>query len=132
MRAHANAQQPPSARSPWRAASLHLARVHAHPAACPLPRRAVILTTNSWVGGKNVFLGALYLATGGVCLLIALFFFAGYNLGEPRPLPPKVRLRRALQRLPPAPVTPGAALCGTAAPPPRLPSAQFPAHRAQA
>ncbi|KAL4437762.1 hypothetical protein ABPG77_005674 [Micractinium sp. CCAP 211/92] len=43
--------------------------------------KTVILTTNSWVGGKNVFLGALYLATGGVCLLVALFFFAGYDLG---------------------------------------------------
>lgn len=43
--------------------------------------KSVILTTNSWVGGKNIFLGALYVATGGVCLLIALFFFVSYDLG---------------------------------------------------
>lgn len=67
---------------------------------CRVVRAAVILTTNSWVGGKNIFLGALYVATGGVCLLIALFFFVSYDLGG-RPRPP-ARLRGP----PPASSTP--------------------------
>lgn len=35
------------------------------------------------MGGRNNFLGACYIAVGGVCLLTALFFFLGYDLGEP-------------------------------------------------
>lgn len=50
-----------------------------HPAA---PWLAVILSTNSWVGGRNNFLGACYIAVGGICLLTALFFFLGYDIGE--------------------------------------------------
>ena len=42
---------------------------------------AVIISTNSWVGGRNNFLGACYLAVGGLCLLAALVFFLGYDLG---------------------------------------------------
>ena len=53
------------------------------PAASPRRRpAAVILSTNSWVGGRNNFLGACYIAVGGLCLLAALFFFLGYDLGE--------------------------------------------------
>jgi hypothetical protein len=44
-------------------------------------RPAVIISTNSWVGGRNNFLGACYLAVGGLCLLAALVFFVGYDLG---------------------------------------------------
>lgn len=74
--------------SQWPAEAGPRLRSPAHlPPAGLLPGPAVILTTNSWVGGKNVFLGALYLATGGVCLLVALFFFAGYDLGGTLPLP---------------------------------------------
>ncbi len=42
---------------------------------------AVIISTNSWVGGRNIFMGACYITVGGLCLLAALFFFAAYDLG---------------------------------------------------
>lgn len=45
--------------------------------------KTVILTTNSWVGGKNNFMGAAYLVTGGLCFIIALAFFLAYNAGAP-------------------------------------------------
>ncbi|PRW50939.1 ALA-interacting subunit 3 isoform A [Chlorella sorokiniana] len=43
--------------------------------------KTIILSTNSWVGGRNNFLGACYIAVGGLSLLMALFFFLGYDLG---------------------------------------------------
>lgn len=43
--------------------------------------KSIIISTNSWVGGRNNFLGACYIAVGGLCLLAALFFFVGYDLG---------------------------------------------------
>lgn len=53
-----------------------------HPCHPSHPSPAVILSTNSWVGGRNNFLGACYITVGGLCLLVALFFFLGYDLGE--------------------------------------------------
>ena len=43
--------------------------------------KSVILTTNSWMGGRNNFLGAAYITVGGLCLLAALAFFLAYNAG---------------------------------------------------
>ena len=43
--------------------------------------KSVILTTNSWVGGRNNFLGALWITIGGLSLLVALAFFLAYNAG---------------------------------------------------
>lgn len=47
----------------------------------PSTSLAVILTTNSWVGGRNNVLGACYIAVGGLCLIAALFFVVGYDMG---------------------------------------------------
>ena len=43
--------------------------------------KKVILTTNSWVGGRNLVLPGVYLATAGVCYATALLFFVGFDLG---------------------------------------------------
>lgn len=45
-------------------------------------RKAIILTTNSWVGGKNMFLPILYLVVSGLSFLTALGFFLGYDAGK--------------------------------------------------
>ncbi|KAL6781100.1 hypothetical protein ACKKBG_A09825 [Auxenochlorella protothecoides x Auxenochlorella symbiontica] len=43
--------------------------------------KSLILTTNSWVGGKNVFLGSVYIVIGGLAWLAAASLFITYNLG---------------------------------------------------
>lgn len=43
--------------------------------------KRLIITTNSWVGGKNLVLPGVYLAAAGLCYLTALAFFLGYDLG---------------------------------------------------
>ena len=41
----------------------------------------VVLSTNSWMGGKNNFLGIVYLVLGGLAWLIAFGFFFAYFTG---------------------------------------------------
>jgi len=43
--------------------------------------KAVVLTTSSWAGGRNHFLGAAYLAVAGACLLAAAGFALGAGTG---------------------------------------------------
>ena len=38
--------------------------------------KAVVLSTASWVGGRNFFLGYAYLVVGIVCIVLAISFFA--------------------------------------------------------
>ncbi|XP_044953898.1 putative ALA-interacting subunit 4 isoform X2 [Hordeum vulgare subsp. vulgare] len=40
--------------------------------------KAVVLSTASWMGGKNNFIGVAYVAVGGICLLLAMGFVVLY------------------------------------------------------
>jgi hypothetical protein len=49
--------------------------------------KAIVLSTTSWLGGKNPFLGYAYLAVGAACIVIAIIFaikayFAPRKLGD--------------------------------------------------
>ncbi|KAL7610211.1 hypothetical protein Lser_V15G12105 [Lactuca serriola] len=48
-------------------------------------QKKLVLSTTSWIGGKNDFLGIAYLTVGGICLFMALNFILLYVF-KPRPL----------------------------------------------
>ena len=41
----------------------------------------VVLGNESWVGGKNTFLGIAYLTVAGLALVTGIVFFVFYSLG---------------------------------------------------
>ncbi|KQK23950.1 ALA-interacting subunit 1 [Brachypodium distachyon] len=50
--------------------------------------KALVLSTTSWIGGKNNFIGIAYLTIGGLCLFLAMAFMVIYmlktrTLGDP-------------------------------------------------
>ena len=47
--------------------------------------KKLVLSTASWIGGKNCLLGIAYLTVGGLCLFLAISFLLLY-LFKPRPL----------------------------------------------
>ncbi|KAL0421693.1 UNVERIFIED_CONTAM: ALA-interacting subunit [Sesamum latifolium] len=48
-------------------------------------KKKLVISTASWIGGKNDFLGKMYMAVGGTSLLLAIIFTFLY-LFKPRPL----------------------------------------------
>uniref|UniRef100_A0A5B6Z0G3 ALA-interacting subunit n=1 Tax=Davidia involucrata TaxID=16924 RepID=A0A5B6Z0G3_DAVIN len=48
-------------------------------------KKKLVLSTTSWIGGKNDFLGIAYLTVGGLCLFLAISFIILYVV-KPRPL----------------------------------------------
>jgi hypothetical protein len=47
--------------------------------------KTVVLTTISWIGGRNFFLGYAYLVVGIVCIVLAMTFFIKWRV-SPRDL----------------------------------------------
>jgi len=45
--------------------------------------KALVLSTTSWIGGRNNFIGVAYVAIGGICLLLAMGFVILYVI-KPR------------------------------------------------
>lgn len=48
-------------------------------------RKSIVLSTTSWFGGKNPFLGIAYITVGSLCLFLAALFLMKHIL-NPRPL----------------------------------------------
>lgn len=48
-------------------------------------QKKLILSTASWIGGKNDFFGIAFLTIGGICLFMAINFILLYVF-KPRPL----------------------------------------------
>lgn len=40
-------------------------------------KKSFVMTTSSWIGGKNYFLAIAYLVVGGVCFVLAIIFAVG-------------------------------------------------------
>ncbi len=43
--------------------------------------KSVVLSTTSWMGGKNAFLGICYLCVGAISLVLALVFSGAEKFG---------------------------------------------------
>lgn len=48
-------------------------------------KKKLVLSTTTWIGGKNDFLGIAYITVGGLCLFLAISFILVYVV-MPRPL----------------------------------------------
>lgn len=45
--------------------------------------KSIVLSTTSWLGGKNNFLGIAYMSVGAICLVLGLLFMARHLI-KPR------------------------------------------------
>lgn len=47
--------------------------------------KSIVFSTVTWVGGRSLFLGAAYIATAGLCVLLGILFTARHLI-RPRKL----------------------------------------------
>ncbi|KAG7394824.1 Cell cycle control protein 50A [Phytophthora boehmeriae] len=48
-------------------------------------KKSIVISTTSWFGGRNPFLGIAYIIVGSLCMVLAILFFAKHKL-SPRKL----------------------------------------------
>jgi hypothetical protein len=48
-------------------------------------KKSLVISTTSWFGGRNPFLGIAYIVVGALCMVLAILFFAKHKL-SPRKL----------------------------------------------
>uniref|UniRef100_K3WM57 ALA-interacting subunit n=1 Tax=Globisporangium ultimum (strain ATCC 200006 / CBS 805.95 / DAOM BR144) TaxID=431595 RepID=K3WM57_GLOUD len=48
-------------------------------------KKSLVMSTTSWFGGRNPFLGIAYIVVGALCMMLAILFFAKHKL-SPRKL----------------------------------------------
>ncbi|RHZ00098.1 hypothetical protein DYB35_011863, partial [Aphanomyces astaci] len=48
-------------------------------------KKSLVLSTTSWFGGRNPFLGVAYITVGSLCMVLSILFFAKHKL-SPRKL----------------------------------------------
>ncbi|RLN96578.1 hypothetical protein BBJ28_00000157 [Nothophytophthora sp. Chile5] len=48
-------------------------------------KKSIVISTTSWFGGRNPFLGIAYIVVGALCMVLAILFFAKHKL-SPRKL----------------------------------------------
>ena len=48
-------------------------------------KKSLVISTLSWYGGRNPFLGVAYMVIGSICIVLSLIFFAKHKM-TPRKL----------------------------------------------
>ena len=55
--------------------------------------KAIVVSTTSWMGGKNPFLGYAYITVGALCLLLAILFAIKQKINPRCVCGPRLRVR---------------------------------------
>lgn len=70
---------------PIPAGSYHVNATNVYPVSQFDGKKAIYISTTSWLGGRNDFLGLAYIVIGGLCIVLAIVFLLKHLI-SPRPL----------------------------------------------